>query len=90
MPSKSEKFNVMADEWEVQAKQALPHLRAEFLKIAAQWREMARDADFVSRLQEQLQQQRLQEQQQEQQQEQMKRATRRPLFRRDNRSSANY
>jgi len=76
----------MADEWEVRAKQAPPHLRAEFLKIAAQWREMARDADFVSRLQEQLQQQRLQEQQQEQ----MKRATRRPLFRRDNRSSANY
>ena len=48
MSSKSEQYRMRAEECEERAKEALPVLRAEFLKIAAQWRELATDVNTIA------------------------------------------
>jgi len=45
----SEKYHLMAEEWEARAKRAHPDLRKGFLEIAKRWREMAKDADVTAK-----------------------------------------
>lgn len=47
---KAGEYRLMAEEWEARAKQAPPDLRAEFRRIAAQWRQLATDTETIARL----------------------------------------
>jgi len=54
MPSKAEEYRIRAEECEERAKQAHPALRAEFLKIATQWRELAADANTMANIRQRM------------------------------------
>ena len=54
MSSKSEQYRTRAEECEERAKEAPPVLRAEFLKIAAQWRELAADVDTIAGIRQRM------------------------------------
>jgi len=47
---KSDEYRQMAEEWEARANLAPSDLRAEFRKIAAQWRQLAADTEAIARI----------------------------------------
>ena len=54
MSTMSQQYRMRAEECEERANEAPPALRAEFLEIAAQWRELATDVDTIAGIRQRM------------------------------------